>query len=126
MRMKNHIVNHVETEKIAMFGTACKVVRDNLEKICNDIEESMQEAVHVVFAALHRDYKGLLVGDTSIDAIMQKWERDMRHATGSVIEESEAMFRGLVGGQDPVEQSGEADGVVGDAGEADVVVGAAA
>lgn len=123
MRMKNHIVNHVEAEKIAMFNTACQVVHDSLEKLCCDIEKSMQEAGHVVFAAFHTDYKSLLGGDTSIDAIMQKWERDMRAATGSVLEESEAMFRGLVGGQDAVEESREVDRVIEDAGEADAIIG---
>jgi hypothetical protein len=114
MRMKNHMVNHVQLQKIAMFAAACQTVQDSLEQIWTEVGQSMQAAIHLVFAALHRDYKSLLGGDSSIDALMQKWERDMRAETGRVLEDSETMFKGIVGDDNAVEQTGDADSVLGD------------
>ncbi|KZL84766.1 tat pathway signal sequence [Colletotrichum incanum] len=61
-RMKNHMVNHVESSRHTMFRHSTDSVKEQLQTLCKRVEDEMAQQVQDIYNLLARDYLAVIVG----------------------------------------------------------------
>lgn len=89
MRMKAHMRDHVDQIKNTMFKESCDEVKTRLNKMCRQVEESMNNKTDEVFLLMRRDYLQVLNGAQVSGEVMPKWERNMRSQIARALETHE-------------------------------------
>lgn len=84
-RIKDHLGNEIQQKRNSMFKESCDEVKTRLNKMCRQVEESMNNKTDEVFLLMRRDYLQVLNGaQVSVD-VMPKWERHMRSQISLVL-----------------------------------------
>ncbi|KAF7869938.1 hypothetical protein EAF04_004722 [Stromatinia cepivora] len=78
MRMKDHLGNQIDQKRNSMFNESCDEVKTRLNKMCRQVEGSMNNKTDEVFLLMRRDYLQVLNGTQVSGEVMPKWERHMR------------------------------------------------
>ena len=98
MRMKALMAEHVGREKDEMFKDSTQVVRVQLNKMVNTVEENMLTKADTVFLSIKRDYTAAVVGGNSIAIDNIPWvERSMKSEVLEIVESSESIFKQAFG-----------------------------
>lgn len=87
--MKDHMHKNINRSRHAMFTESCDGVKTKLNKMCQIIEESMNEGTDEVFMLMRRDYLQVLNGAQVTGEVMPKWERHMRSDIAHILETHE-------------------------------------
>lgn len=69
--MKEAMISHVDRLRYDMFEQSARVVKDELEIMCQTTQFSLTEMVEDLLAKLERDYIRVLVGDQQVEADRQ-------------------------------------------------------
>ncbi|KAG4025453.1 hypothetical protein MFRU_058g00360 [Monilinia fructicola] len=88
-RMKDHMHKNINRSRHAMFTESCDEVKTKLNKMCQIIEESMNDGTDEVFMLMRRDYLQVLNGAQVTGEVMPKWERHMRSDIAHILETHE-------------------------------------
>lgn len=83
MRMKANMNTHVSTHRHHMFHDATKTVRQHLDNMCKNLQNTMESNVDEIFNSMRRDYLTVLGGAT----FTQGEERTIRtHITSLLLD----------------------------------------
>jgi hypothetical protein len=94
MRMKGHMNLHVNNHRHHMFNDATATVRQNLDKMCKNLQSTMESKVDEIFDAMRRDYLTVLGGaQFTQDAVMSKEERAFRADIKTLLSGVDNMFK---------------------------------
>ena len=108
MRMKGHMLNHVEQRKDSMFEEATESVKDRLRQMRLDVEEHMREETETVFQAMRSEYFAVIVGTKLPDGyVMPRDERKLRRDFDDLIKEADERFRRVIDGEEDPEDMKE-------------------
>jgi hypothetical protein len=100
MRMKDHMLSHVDTHRQTMFRESTEEVKSHLTQMCRQVEEQMSNKADEVFALMRRDYMMVVTGTRVPQGQeLPKWERTMRMEIAKVIEEREKAAGEEAGGK---------------------------
>lgn len=69
--MKEAMISHVDRLRYGMFEKSARVVKDELEIMCQTTQFSLSEMVEDLLAKLERDYIRVLAGDQQVEADRQ-------------------------------------------------------
>lgn len=62
MRMKDHMIGHVDSQRVTMFREATQEVKGHLKHICLQVEKRMTNEVEEVCENIRRDYTQAITG----------------------------------------------------------------
>ncbi|KAI1132388.1 hypothetical protein F5Y10DRAFT_231071 [Nemania abortiva] len=97
-RMKDAMINHVDTTRHSMFRQATEVVKGQLETMCRSVMHDIAESIQAVFDTIYMDYMRTLVGaevDRSRKIPIE--ERDMRNRVNKILLSCDKMFAPALG-----------------------------
>jgi len=93
MRMKGHMLKHVQECKGSMFEDATENVKDHLRKMRAEVEEQMREETEIVFQAMRNEYFAVIVGTKLPEGyVMPRDERKLRRDIGDLVKEADEHF----------------------------------
>ncbi|ESZ90745.1 hypothetical protein SBOR_8879 [Sclerotinia borealis F-4128] len=121
-RMKDHMHNHIDQSRHAMFTESCDEVKTRLNKMCQTVEESMNNKIDEVFMLMRRDYLQVLNGAQISGEVMPKCEA-CYFVKSEAVEEDEAMKDVQSGEVDGDKNDESAEGSATQNNEADVKAG---
>lgn len=87
--MKDHMHSHVDQSRHVMFAESCDEVKKRLTKMCEKVEEGMNNKTDEVFVLMRRGYLQVLNGAQASGEVMPKWERHMRSEIARALERYE-------------------------------------
>lgn len=96
MRMKEHMAQHVSTNRTKMFQDACNAVRDQLQQMSARIRVQLAERTDSVYSTVKRDYLMVLGNLGAADASQSPAELRLREDVADVLESGEEIFRRIV------------------------------
>lgn len=110
MRMKAHMLDHVNQRMGTMFWSATESVKNYLRKMRLEIEEHMKNETELVFQAMRSEYFAIVVGTKLPEGyVIPREERKLKRDIGDLIHEADERFRRvLVGEGDPKQGSPQA------------------
>jgi hypothetical protein len=85
MRMKNHMISHVNATKMTMFEAAADASKSLLRQMCNSLESELASKMEVLFETVSRDYTAVLVGGDANAGAMAATPRTERLICGSML-----------------------------------------
>jgi hypothetical protein len=118
VRMKGHMVDHVERVRHRMFTEATKKVEQHLTQMCKTLEEMMANKSDEIFAMMRADYMRVLGGVQVGQGVMSREENCMRTEVKTILREVDPQFEKIVNGELHQEQE-ESDWVLIDQPEAE-------
>lgn len=79
MRMKQHMVSHVDRVRHQMFKEATGTVQAHLNQMCKNLQQTMENKADEIFVSMRHDYLQVLGGvKINQDNVMSKEERVLR------------------------------------------------
>ncbi|KAF2688782.1 hypothetical protein K458DRAFT_414486 [Lentithecium fluviatile CBS 122367] len=99
MRMKAHMVGHVDRQRHTMFTFAAKTVEHQLTNMCKGLEEKMANKSDEIFAVMHADYMRVLGGVNVSQNVMSREEKGMRTEIKVILDEVDSQFQRISDGE---------------------------
>lgn len=94
--MKDHMANHIDTNKSSMFSAACEQVRNSLSKLCDDIRQQMLDRTDGVYVNMQRDYMSIVGGVNVGQVSMSREERVVRRQLDEIISVIDQTFQTVI------------------------------
>jgi hypothetical protein len=99
MRMKNHMITHVEHSRHHMFTSATKTVEAHLAQMCRGLEEKMANRSDEIFAMMRADYMQVLGGIQVSQHAISKEENSMKTEIKTILNKVESQFEQVLNGE---------------------------
>ncbi|KAI0432051.1 hypothetical protein F5Y09DRAFT_302853 [Xylaria sp. FL1042] len=97
-RMKEAMVNHVDTIRHSMFGESAEVVKESLEAMCRTVFKDISESIEAIFNIICTEYRRTLVGnETNLSRKTSLKELDMWSRVNQILLRSNKMFAPVLG-----------------------------
>lgn len=92
-RMKDAMINHVDTIRHSMFREAINAVKGQLAVMCRTVEEDIDSFIQAVFDTIYTEYMRTLVG-AQIDRSkkLSRKELEMRHRVNRILLRADKLF----------------------------------
>jgi hypothetical protein len=105
MRMKAHMLDHVNQRMGTMFWSATESVKSYLRKMRLEIEEHMKKETDLVFQTMTSEYFAVVVGTKLPEGyVIPREERKLKRDIGDLIHEADERFRHVLVGEGDPEQ----------------------
>jgi hypothetical protein len=92
MRMKDHMIAHVDSQRVTMFKEATQKVKGHLKHMCIQVEELMVKKAGEVCETLRRDYTQAITGCHIPEGYQApSWERTMKIKVAKLLDPLEKM-----------------------------------
>jgi hypothetical protein len=98
MRMKNHMVNHVDRVRHHMFKDAIFTVRAHLDKMCKELQKQMEDKADEIYASMRHDYVKALGGGQVSTTVLSREDRAMRAQLKPLLLEVDQKFKAVLEG----------------------------
>jgi len=99
MRMKDHMVAHVERVRHHMFTDATKKVEQHLAQMCKSLEDMMANKSDEIFAMMRADYMQVLGGVQVSHYLIPSEEESMRAEVKKILKDVDPQFEKVVNGE---------------------------
>jgi hypothetical protein len=103
MRMKEHMLRHVDQFRHHMFHDAAFTVKRHLDDMCKALETLMEDRADEIFIGMKRDYQRALGGGSQIPfdqaAVLPKAERALRSEVLELLKTVDAQFEPIARGE---------------------------
>ena len=88
---------HVERVRHQMFNDSTNAVKESLKKLMKGIEDFLLSKADEVFLSVKRDYESVVLGRQTSSRQLPREQRQIRTEVNSFVEETEMIFREVVG-----------------------------
>ena len=95
-RMKGHMAEHVDHNKLSMFNAACDQVRNSLSGLIDNVRTEMLDRADSIFVSMQRDYMSIIGGVNVGHVTIPREERVLRREVDERITSVDAMFQRVV------------------------------
>lgn len=102
VRMKQHMMSHVEQHRFTMFKAASQTIEEALKAMCKTLEEMLSNNADEIFAAIRSAYLGALSGVQVSADTSSRSERDLKAEVVVFLNEVDDKF-------EPIAKDGEAE-----------------